>query len=168
LHTKSAFRVRGLKTTSGFSFGNIRFDIQCNLSLSLSIGLIMPNDRNMTPDRDDEILGNIRNERLKVLGPKESQTFKSPHASRPLAVNSEELMGRMPKPEKVQLEEVLLKLTSKYEWKRFKTVLTNTGLFLARDGEDVLCDLIPLHEVHLIFLRKCIYRNLLKSDSDRS
>jgi hypothetical protein len=107
----------------------------------------MPNNKISSPDRDDEILENMWKERLDGLHDKGSQRFKNPHASRPLPVCSEELMGRMPKPEKVQLEEMMFKLTSKYEWKRFKTVLTNTGLFLAREGEDVLCDFVPLHEV---------------------
>ncbi len=108
---------------------------------------MIPTSKDFAKDRDDEILENVWKERLEVLGNKESQKFKNPHASRPLSVRSEELMGRMPKPEKVQLEEVLCKLTSKYEWKRFKTALTNTGLFLAREGEDIICDFVPLHEV---------------------
>ena len=100
-------------------------------------------------DRDDELLDQIWKNRIGKVNKSEdeSQKFKNPHASRPLPVCSEELMGRMPKPEKVRREAVLLKLTSKYEWKRFKAVMTNIGLFLAREGEDFLCDFVPLHEV---------------------
>jgi hypothetical protein len=65
----------------------------------------------------------------------------------PVIISPDFMMGKMPKADRVLKQGTLWKLTSKYSWKPMQAVLTTSGLFLARPGEDILRDLIPLYEV---------------------
>jgi hypothetical protein len=67
--------------------------------------------------------------------------------SGPVMISPDILLGTMPKSEKFIKHEVVGKLTSSYEWKPMKMVLTSMGLFFSRPDEDILRDLIPLFEV---------------------
>jgi hypothetical protein len=43
--------------------------------------------------------------------------------------------------------DIIEKLTSKYEWKEMRVILTQDGLYFAKPNEEVLRDMIPLMEI---------------------
>ena len=65
----------------------------------------------------------------------------------PITVSAHVLLGSMPDADEALKDEVLQKLTSKYEWKEMRVVLDEDWLYLARKDEDVVRDLIPLLEI---------------------
>ena len=68
-------------------------------------------------------------------------------ADGPIIVSSAELIGTMPKPEKILRQCIVGKLVSSYEWKQMNIVLTSAAIFFSRPGEDILRDVIPLAEI---------------------
>jgi hypothetical protein len=65
-------------------------------------------------------------------------------------------MGTMPKEDKILKRDILKKFSNSNEWKPMQVVLTKIGLYLARPGEDLLRDLIPLYEITDVKRRKDI------------
>ena len=62
-------------------------------------------------------------------------------------VSPDSLLGKMPKEDSVIKKENLQKLSSSREWKLMQVCLTSAGIFLSRPGDELLRDLIPLHEI---------------------
>ncbi len=62
-------------------------------------------------------------------------------------LNADVLVGLIPKEGTGLLDESLFRLTSRYEWKAMRVVLTDDGIHLARESEDVRRDMIPLLEI---------------------
>ena len=62
-------------------------------------------------------------------------------------ISAQELIGEMPEGEEILKEGTLMKLTSQYEWKPMRAVLTDSFMCLARKDEERLRDKIPLSEI---------------------
>ena len=65
----------------------------------------------------------------------------------PLYISPDVLLGCMPKPEKALKVGILGRLTSKYDWKDMRVILTEEALHFSNPDEDILRDMIPLLEV---------------------
>ncbi len=57
------------------------------------------------------------------------------------------LLGTMPRKNEALKDEILLKLTAKYEWKQMRVSLTEDAIFLSRPDENPMRDVIPLVEI---------------------
>ena len=93
-------------------------------------------------DRDHDLLSVIMNENYEDVNDSRTRQLGAGTALSP-----DSIMGTMPKADRLLKEGILWKLTSKYEWKPLRAGLTTAGLFLARPGEDVIRDLVPLYEI---------------------
>jgi hypothetical protein len=113
-------------------------------------GSLQPNSAEV--DRDEELQAVLRCETLDPAEKDERADLVN--------ITPETLMGIMPKSEKVLKKGVLDKLTTAYEWKPMQVSLTSAGIFLARVGEDLLRDLIPLFEI--VDVRK---RNIIPGET---
>lgn len=98
-----------------------------------------PQREHVELDRDDELLAAMQHEDRESMGLKP--------ANGPLVISTDALMGKMPKADRILRQNVLLKLTSTFEWKPMDVALTTVGLFMARPNEGLLRDLIPLYEI---------------------
>lgn len=65
----------------------------------------------------------------------------------PTNISPDTMLGKMPSGQKVLSSALIDRLTSNYEWKPMRAVLTAAGLYLTRTDEDGVRDLIPLFEV---------------------
>ena len=62
-------------------------------------------------------------------------------------ISADSLMGTMPAVDTILKKGVLSKLTSSMQWKPMEVALTTSGIYLARPGDELVRDLIPLYEV---------------------
>jgi hypothetical protein len=95
-------------------------------------------------DRDKDLLAVIRNE----------DTDRSAKYSDRISLAT--MMGTMPKADRILKSGLLWKLTSKFEWKPLQVALTTAGLFMAREDEETLRDMIPLYEIVEVARRRDI------------
>jgi hypothetical protein len=103
-------------------------------------------DTQSEPDRFDE-----------MLGPQKDPDADFPHSdfppstaqiiNSPTNICAETMLGKMPTSQKILSSNHVERLTSKYEWKPVRAVLTAAGLYVSRPNEDSIRDLIPLFEV---------------------
>ena len=57
------------------------------------------------------------------------------------------MLGKVPSDQCVVKTDLVERLTSKYEWKSMRAILTAAGLYMTKSDEDSVRDLIPLCEV---------------------
>lgn len=86
--------------------------------------------------------GSSQNDSSWLFGSKDAKLGESP-----VEVTPDALLGSMPKSENTRKEGPLRKLTSKFEWREMRVVLTDDALHFAKLNEDVLRDMIPLLEI---------------------
>jgi hypothetical protein len=65
----------------------------------------------------------------------------------PTDICADILLGKVPKDQLVLKTDLVERLTSKYEWKPIRAILTAAGLYMTNPEEDSVRDLIPLCEV---------------------
>ena len=65
----------------------------------------------------------------------------------PTEICADSLLGKVPQSANILRTDVVERLTSKYEWKSVRAILTAGCLYLTRPDEDLVRDLIPLCEV---------------------
>ena len=75
-------------------------------------------------------------------------------SSEPTRLGADVLVGTMPAV--AFKDENLSRLTWKYEWKPMRVALTEDAIYLARQGEDILRDRIPLLEVVQVKRSNCV------------
>jgi hypothetical protein len=65
----------------------------------------------------------------------------------PTEICADSLLGKVPQSVNILRTDILERLTSKYEWKPIRAILTAGGIYLTRPDEDIVRDLIPVCEV---------------------
>jgi hypothetical protein len=65
----------------------------------------------------------------------------------PTEICADSLLGKVPQSANILRTEVIERLTSKYEWKSIRAILTAGCLYLTQSDKDLVLDLIPLCEV---------------------
>ena len=112
------------------------------------VNLKTPNhDVNDSHDRDDELQAQLTHSGTSELDSEFKDEPKIPQIDVPAHVSPDSLMGKMPKADKILKKDILKKFSTSHGWKPMQVVLTSVGLYLARPDEDLLRDLIPLHEI---------------------
>jgi hypothetical protein len=79
-------------------------------------------------------------------GPPSAQGHTAIHHL-PTDICADALLGKVPRDEKILRIDIFERLTSKYEWKATRMILTAGILYMTRPDEDIVRDLIPLSEV---------------------
>jgi hypothetical protein len=84
----------------------------------------------------------------------------------PSEICADSLLGKVPQSANILRTEVIERLTSKYEWKSIRAILTAGCLYLTRTDEDLVRDLIPLCEVVSIRRIDDVLNKCADGDSD--
>jgi hypothetical protein len=82
----------------------------------------------------------------------------------PTEICADSLLGKVPQSANILRTDMVERLTSKYEWKSVRAILTAGCLYLTQPDEDLVRDLIPLCEV--VSFRRI--KDVKKNDADES